>query len=151
MLFQSGRQLNDTQLNNDLQIDILHDDMLNSTQDQAVLQNDGHSQVNTSTLSQLCHNTSTDHHLSNNPIMEATKPFNLDAGLPSCFTLQMVLSCICDRHRTDMKLFNKINQLIQQHSIGQQLSFVADNFTNRLSFVEKLGTSLRWRHSNMRM
>jgi hypothetical protein len=48
----------DTQLNDDFQTDILLGDMLNSTQDQAVLQNDGHSQVNTSTLSQLCNNTS---------------------------------------------------------------------------------------------
>jgi hypothetical protein len=66
----------DTQLNDDLQIDVLLGDMLNSTQDQAVLQNDGHSQGNTSTLSQLCHNTSIHHHPSKYPIIEASKPFN---------------------------------------------------------------------------
>ncbi len=37
-----------------------------------------------------------------------------------------------------MKLFNKINQLIQQHSIGRQLSFLADNLTNRLSLLKTL-------------
>jgi hypothetical protein len=113
----------DTQLDDDLQIDLLLGDMLNSTQDQAVLQNDGHSQSNTSTLSQLYHNTSILHHPSIHPIIEASKPFNLDAGLPSYFTFQMALAHICDCHRTDMKLFNEINKLIQQHSIGQQLSF----------------------------
>jgi hypothetical protein len=133
----------DSQLNNDSQIDVLLGDMLNSTQDQAVLQNDGHSQANTSTLSQLCHNTSIHHHPPNNPIIEDYKPFNLDAVLPSSFTFQMALSCICDHHRTDIKLFNKINQLIQQHSIGQQLSFLTDNLTNRLSFVKKLATSFK--------
>ncbi len=142
----------DTHLNDDLQIDVLLSDMLNSTQDQAVLQNDGHSQVDTSTLSQLSNNTSILHHPSIHPIIESSKPFNLDAGLPSCVTFQMALACICDCHRTDMKLFNKVNQLIQQHSIGQQLSFLSDNLTNRLSFVKKnLGQALRQTHSNLGM
>jgi hypothetical protein len=114
----------DTQLNNDLQIDVLCCGILNCTQDQAVLQNDGYSQVNTSKLSQLCHNTSIHHHPSCIPIVEASKPFNVDAGLPSWFTFQMALACICDHHRTDMKLLNKINQLILRHFIGWQLSFI---------------------------
>ncbi len=55
----------------------------------------------------------------------------------------MELASICDHHRTDMKLFNEVNLLIKQHSIGRQLSFLSDNLTNRLSFVKNLGKSLK--------
>ncbi len=55
----------------------------------------------------------------------------------------MELARICDRHRTDMKLFNEVNQLIKQHSIGRQLSVLTDNLTTRLSFIKNLGTSLK--------
>ncbi len=55
----------------------------------------------------------------------------------------MTRAHICDCHRTDMKLFNEINQLIQQHSIGLQLSFLSDNLTNRLSFVRTLVASFK--------
>jgi hypothetical protein len=71
-----------------LQIDVLLGDMLKSTQDQTVLQNDGYSQTDTSTLSQLSNNTSILHHPSIHPIIEASKPFNLDAGIPSYFTFK---------------------------------------------------------------
>ncbi len=60
----------DAQLNDDLQIDVLPGDMLNSSQDQAVLQNEGHSQVNTSTLPQHCDNTSIHRHPSKNPLLK---------------------------------------------------------------------------------
>ncbi len=55
----------------------------------------------------------------------------------------MELARICDHHRTDMKLFNEINQLIKQHSIGRQLSFSTDNLTTKLSFIKNLGTNLK--------
>jgi hypothetical protein len=81
----------DTQLNNDLQIDVLLGNMLNSTQDQAVLKNDGHSQVSTSKFSQLCHSTSIHHHPSKHPIIEASKPSNLDARLPNLLAYVLVI------------------------------------------------------------
>jgi hypothetical protein len=51
--FEAGYP-DDIELNDDLQIDILLGDMLNSTQDQ---DNDGHSQLDTPTLSQLSNRT----------------------------------------------------------------------------------------------
>jgi hypothetical protein len=55
----------------------------------------------------------------------------------------MELARICDRHRTDMKFFNEVNQLIKQHFIGRQLSFSTDNLTTRLSFIKNLGTNFK--------
>jgi hypothetical protein len=55
----------------------------------------------------------------------------------------MELARVCDCHRTDMKLFNEVNQLIKQHSIGRQLSFSTDNLTTRLGFIKNLGTNLK--------
>ena len=52
------------------------------------------------------------HHPSIQPTSEASKPFNLDVGMPSCSEFQVQLASICNRHRTDMKLFDEINQLI---------------------------------------
>ena len=80
------------------------------------------------------------YHPSIEPITEATKPFNIDAALPSCFTFQMELARICHHHRTDLKLLTEVNQLIKKHSIGRQLSFLSENLTNRNRFVQKLGT-----------
>jgi hypothetical protein len=87
--FQAGNP-DDIKLNDDSKIVILLGDMLNSTQDQ---DNDGHSQLDTPTLSQLSNrNSSILHHPSIHPIIEASKPFNLDARLPSCFIFQMELA-----------------------------------------------------------
>ena len=85
-------------------------------------------------------NSSRLHHPSIAPITEATKPFNINAALPSCVTFQMELARICDRHRTNLKLFTEVNQLIKKHSIGRELSFSSDNLANRNRFVKKLGT-----------
>ncbi len=52
----------------------------------------------------------------------------------------MELARVCDRHRTNMKLFTEVNQLIKKHSIGRELSFLSDNLANRNRFVKKLGT-----------
>jgi hypothetical protein len=49
------------------------------------------------------------HHPSIQPTTEASKPFNLDVGMPSCSEFQVQLANICNSHRTDMKLFNEIN------------------------------------------
>ncbi len=93
--FEAGNP-NETQFNNNLQIDVLLGDILNSAQDQHVLPNDhGHSQLDTPTLSpQSTRNSSILHHPSIQPIIEAFKPFNLDTRLPSCFTFQMELARI---------------------------------------------------------
>ena len=85
-------------------------------------------------------NSSRLHHPSKAPITKATKPFNINAALPSCVTFQMELARICDRHRTNLKLFTEVNQLIKKHSIGRELSFSSDNLANRNRFVKKLGT-----------
>ena len=85
-------------------------------------------------------NSSRLHHPSIAPITEATKPFNINAALPSCVTFQMELARICDRHRTNLKLFTEVNHLIKKHSIRRELSFSSDNLTNRNGFVKKLGT-----------
>ena len=96
------------------------------------------------TLSQLSknnnNNSSLIHHPSIEPMIEATKPFILNASLPSCDIFQMELARLCNRHRTDLKLFNEVNQLIKQHAIGRELSFSSENLTNRNKFVHKLGT-----------
>jgi hypothetical protein len=99
--FEAGNP-NETQFNDNYQIDILLSDILNSAQDQNVLPNvHGNSQLDTPTLSPQCtRNSSMLHHPSIQPIIEASKPFNLDTGLPSCFTFQMELALICDHHRT---------------------------------------------------
>ena len=52
----------------------------------------------------------------------------------------MELARICDCHRTDMKLFTEVNQLISKYSIGRELSFSSYNLANRNKFVKKLGT-----------
>jgi hypothetical protein len=100
--------------------------------------------INTLALSQQISNDNDNssrlHHPSIEPITEATKPFNIDAPLPSSFTFQMELARICDRHRTDLKLFTEVNQLIKKHSIGRELRFSSDNLTNRNRFVQQLGT-----------
>ena len=82
------------------------------------------------------------HHPSIQPTIEASKPFNLDVGIPTCSKFQIQLARICDRHRTDMKLFNEVNQLIKQHSLGRQLSFSTDNLSTRLGFIKNIGKSL---------
>ena len=100
------------------------------------------------TLFQLSNNnySSLLHHPSIEPMIEATKSFNLNAALPSCDIFQMELARLCNRHRTDMTLFNEVNQLIKQHSIGRELSFLSENLTNRNRFVQKLGTSFCQTH-----
>ena len=87
------------------------------------------------------HNSSSRlHHPSIAPHTEAPKPFNINAALPSCVAFQMELARLCDRHRTDMKLFTEVNQLISKYSIGRELSFSSYNLANRNKFVKKLGT-----------
>jgi hypothetical protein len=83
------------------------------------------------------------HHPSIQPIIEASKPFNLDVGMSSCSEFQVQLALICDSHRTDMKLFNEVNQLIKKHSIGRQLSFSSDNLSARQGFIKSIGKSLK--------
>jgi hypothetical protein len=70
-------------------------------------------------------------------------PFDLVDGLPSSITFQVALAGICDHHQADLKLFDEVNQLIQQYPIGRHLSFSADNLTNRISSVKILGKNLK--------
>ena len=83
------------------------------------------------------------HNPSIQPTHEASQPYNLDVGLPTCSEFQVELARICDSHRTDMKLFNEVNQLIKKHSIGRQLSFSSDNLSTRLVFIKNIGKSLK--------
>ena len=83
------------------------------------------------------------HNPSIQPTHEASQPYNLDVGLPTCSEFQVELARICDSHRTDMKLFNEVNQLIKKHSIGRQLSFSSDNLSTRLGFIKNIGKSLK--------
>ncbi len=64
--------------------------------------------------------------------------------MASCSEFQVQLARICDNHRTDMKLFNKINQLIKKHSFGRLLSFSLDHLsTTKLGFIKNIGKSFQ--------
>lgn len=77
------------------------------------------------------------------PTHEPTKPFHLQAALPSSFIFQLQLSSICNRHRTDLKLQDELIALIQQHSTNQTLAFSSDNLQNRSAFVKSLGKNFQ--------
>ena len=124
-------ELND----NPSQVDVLLGDLMNSAGNQSAT-------ANAQILPQNTSNSSNIHHPSIQPIIEASRPFNLDVGIPTCSKFQIQLARICDRHRTDMKLFNEVNQLIKQHSLGRQLSFSTDNLSTRLGFIKNIGKSL---------
>jgi hypothetical protein len=90
------------------------------------------------------------HYPSIQPTIEASKPFNLDVGMPSCSEFQVKLARICNNHRTDMKVFNKINQLTKKHSFGRLLSFSSDNLsTTKLGFIKNIGKSERLQPTNV--
>jgi hypothetical protein len=110
--------------------------IMNSADFQSALVNDQIIPDNTAVPSDI-------HHPSIQPTSEASKPFNLDVGMPSCSVFQVQLASICNRHRTDMKLFDEINQLIKNHSIGRKLSFSSDNLSTRQGFVKSIGKSLK--------
>ena len=71
--------------------------IMNSADFQSALVNDKIIPDNTAVSSNI-------HHPSIQPTIEASKPFNLDVGMPSCSEFQVQLASICNSHRTDMKL-----------------------------------------------
>lgn len=109
---------------------------MNSTDHQSAVVDDQIFPDHTAALSNI-------HNPSIQPTHEASQPYNLDVGLPTCSEFQVKLARICDSHRTDMKLFNEVNQLIKKHSIGRQLSFSSDNLSTRLGFIKNIGKSLK--------
>ena len=121
--------------------------IMNSADFQSALVNDQIIPDNTAVPSNI-------HHPSIQPTTEASKPFNLDVGIPSCSEFHVQLASICNSHRTDMKLFNEINQLVKNHSIGRKLSFSSDNLSTRQGFVKSIGKSLkteRLQHTDVRL
>ena len=82
------------------------------------------------------------HHPRRSPASQSQPPFNSDIAVPPNWGFQIDLADILGRHRTDLKLYDEIIDLIKCHSHGRQLGFSSDNLMHRHSFLKKLEKAL---------
>ena len=75
------------------------------------------------------------------PPEEAKPPYRAQVGLPKSYCFQIELANILGRHRTDLKLYDEIVDLVKNHSDGNHLKFSSFALKNREHFITALERS----------
>ena len=80
-------------------------------------------------------------HTAKAPPEEAKPPYRTQVGLPKSHCFQIELADILGRHRTDLKLYDEIVDLVKSHSDGNQLKFSSFALKKREKFITDLERS----------
>ena len=75
------------------------------------------------------------------PQHQAKEPYTTRVGLPSSYRFHIDLTDILGRHRTDLKLYDEIIDLVQNHSNRRELKFSSNGLRDRKGFIKKLQES----------
>ena len=82
------------------------------------------------------------HHPRRFPPSNSKAPFREDIAIPPSWQFQIDLADVLGRHRTDLKLYDEIIDLVKTHSDQRQLRFSTENLMRRGVFLKQLENSL---------